>query len=127
MGVVNFCKVILLMGLMGVMGVSLCASDAPPMPSLPDDSLEGDADGIPALSHAVGAKRVSGIYATNLDNYKNTLPRANYTWPEKHKERSDEFIWGHSTIRRLAYAFTYRIFQEIVQSTGASAEREGAQ
>ena len=45
MGVVNFCKVILLMGLMGVMGVSLCASDAPPMPSLPDDSLEGDAEG----------------------------------------------------------------------------------
>jgi hypothetical protein len=45
MGVVNFCKVILLMGLIGVMGVSLCASDAPPMPSLPDDSLEGDAEG----------------------------------------------------------------------------------
>lgn len=43
--IVNLCKVFLLMGLMGAMCPFVVASDAPPMPSLPDDSLEGDTEG----------------------------------------------------------------------------------
>lgn len=75
------------------------------------------ADGIPALSHAVGATYI-GI-KNDYDMYQLlTRPSEDTSWPNKKEQ------WLHSDIRALAYPFSYRVFTRIVQSLNLEQHEE---
>ena len=80
------------------------------------------ADGIPALSHAIGAISSTKFTSIDLNTYKNNFSSSNdgITWPEVSKSRLETPIWGHSTIRRLAYPFVYEVFEKIIQVANLS-------
>jgi pimeloyl-ACP methyl ester carboxylesterase len=67
------------------------------------------ADGIPALSHAVGAKRVSS-FRRNIDMFEYVNSRQDDEWPQSIDGNS---VWTHSTIRELAYFYVHRLFNEL--------------
>ena len=67
------------------------------------------ADGIPALSHAVGSTSIDDVPSWDMHSLLNR-PSQSESWPSK-AER-----WRHSDIRALAYPFAYRVFKEIIQA-----------
>lgn len=66
------------------------------------------ADGIPALSHAVGSTSIP--VEGNL-NMHNLLKWEEYLSDGLGRDKS----WSHSDIRVLAYPFVYAVFEEIVK------------
>lgn len=87
------------------------------------------ADGIPALSHAVGASSITKVTSIDLDGYKNSFSTDNggLSWPEMSNLRLEIPIWGHSTIRRLAYPFVYEAFEKIILVANLSSNQEVSQ
>lgn len=70
------------------------------------------ADGIPALSYAMGRNDLSGFGQANRDymNYQRGVYPAG--WP-----RGDD-DWRHSDIKSIAYPFNYKIFDRIADDGG---------
>jgi hypothetical protein len=72
-------------------------------------------DAIPAVTLPIGANPVtdSGIVALNFDMKANENG-----WPLGRLEKSEGANWHHSDIRIVAYPFTYKVFNEIVNDGG---------
>lgn len=69
-------------------------------------------DAIPALTLPIGANPVpgSGIVALNLDmqaNYENG-------WPADRMATEELNNWHHGDYRQVAYTFTYKLFNDLV-------------
>ena len=67
MGFMNFCKVFLLVGFAGVAYPLVSASDVPPMPSLPDDSLEEEIAGAGNSTNIISNLGI--VYTDDVDKY----------------------------------------------------------
>ena len=72
-------------------------------------------DAIPAVTLPIGANPVAdpGIVALNFDMKANENG-----WPLGRLEQSEGANWHHSDIRVVAYPFTYKVFNEIVNDGG---------
>lgn len=68
------------------------------------------ADGIPALSHAAGARHTSGI-SSNIDLFKYINSEQKMFWPQTYGNNS---LWTHSTVREVSYFHVYPLFKELV-------------
>ena len=69
------------------------------------------ADGIPALTFAAGANPIGVFGSSGNYNYQSDQNTPN-GWPRKNDD--DNPIWEHSDIKNVAYFYTYKLFQEIV-------------
>lgn len=69
-------------------------------------------DAIPARSFATGANETSGL----SHNLSLATCRGNESkWPEERKNGNDKF-WRHSDFKNLAYPFTRKLFDKIVNN-----------
>ena len=72
--------------------------------------LEFLGDAIPARSFATGANETSGL----SQNLSLATCRGNESkWPEERKDGNNKF-WRHSDFKNLAYPFTRKLFDKIV-------------
>ena len=74
------------------------------------------AKGIPALSYATGNNHVNIFVDQNGDRNINMANLKRNTWPRNHPQFGDR--WLHCDIREMAYLYTYKAFDEMVEKGG---------
>jgi hypothetical protein len=77
------------------------------------------AKGIPALSHPIGAGSVGEAKgAANFDTNATAIIERPNGWPQVNRGFEDRTRWLHNDVKDVAYFFTYKLFDKLVDEGG---------
>jgi len=94
---------------------ALCAQDAYLARSEYTPISRNPISGIPALSRATGRTNTDPAAIANFDMNTNGKPE-NGLWGRSGEPYTDR--WLHSDLREMAFYFTYKLFENLVENGG---------